>query len=363
MGKSNKIYTVATVFSGIGAFEYSLKRQGINFRVAFACDCGDRKIDLNENITKTWKHLESSQKSKVVEAFYNSLPKENRIKETYFKNHEIVDSRWFSDVRFLDGTPFVNKVDFFVGGSPCQSFSLMGKRKGLDDTRGTLFYEFARLVKEIKPKVFIYENVPGMLIHDKKKTWETVKFVFDSLGYHVYFETLNAADYGIPQSRKRLFVIGFLSKPKKEFRFPKPIPLKLNTFDLLDKNVPPKYYLKEKGFKFVTSKKNRGRAKINSMIIRTEKRNQQFNWNGDFIFEPISAVSNDVLKQAFVGMYDGELGVVRKLTPRECHRLMGFGEDFKIDEHDIDAYKQSGNSIVVNVLSVLIEEILKVLDD
>lgn len=353
---------VGTVFTGIGAFEYALKKMKIPYSISFACDCGDRKIELDDTKIKEFNSLPSKERRTAVENFYNSCKKENRVKDTYFKNYKIKDENWYSDIRFLDGTPFKNKIDIFVGGSPCQSFSLMGKRRGLEDTRGTLFYEFARLVNEIKPRVFIYENVPGMLVHDGGKTWETIQNIFNSLGYKISWDVLNSCDYGIPQSRKRLFVVGFRDATTKDFKFPKKINLNKVASDFYEDNIDEKFYLKEKGFKFVTSKKNRGRAKINSTVIRTQKRNQQFNWNGDFVFVKKDEVPNHILKTAYLGQYNGEIGVARKLTPRECHRLMGFGDDFIINEHVVDAYKQAGNSIVVDVLERIIKQILKVLE-
>ncbi len=352
---------VGTVFSGIGAFEYMLKQKNIKHEILFACDCGDRKINISQEELEELEELPFPQKTQEAEKIYLKCKKENRIKETYLKNYDFSKGTWYSDIRFLDGTIYKNKIDIFVGGSPCQSFSLMGKRRGLEDTRGTLFYEYARLVNEIKPKVFIYENVPGMLVHDNGKTWKTIQNVFNSLGYKIYWSVLDSSKYGIPQTRKRLFVVGFLNDDASKFKFPKEIKLKKNASDYYEKNIEPKYYLKEKGFKFVTNPKNRGRAKINSQVIRTQKRNQQFNWNGDFVFEEYDKLSNEASKHAYIGVYEGKKGAVRKMTPRECHRLMGFGDDFVIDTHDIDAYKQSGNSIVVNVLSELMDEILKVL--
>jgi len=182
-------------------------------------------------------------------------------------------------------------VDVLVGGSPCQSFSIIGKRAGLEDTRGTLFYDFARLIKETQPKVFIYENVPGMLAHDRGKTWQVISEVFDSLGYKIYKDLLNAKDYGMPQDRKRLFVVGFRDH-NVNFKFPQPIKLTTNFFDYLEDNrkVDPKHYLGQKGFEFVTAPKYRNRARVNPEIIQTQKANQQFNWNGDFVFVPLAEV-------------------------------------------------------------------------
>lgn len=161
---------------------------------------------------------------------------------------------------------YQDKIDILVGGSPCQSFSMVGKRKGLEDTRGTLFYEFARIVKESQPKVFIYENVKGLINHDKGNTFETMKATFDELGYKYYYQVLNAKDYGMPQHRERIFVIGFKDK-KLDFNFPEPIQLEYKMQDFLEDYTDSKYYLKEKGVKFVTSSKNRKKDIPKLMVI------------------------------------------------------------------------------------------------
>ena len=138
---------IATSFSGIGSPEYALKRLKINHNILFAGD---------------------------IDEF---------CKETYFANYDIQEDSWHSDVRQFEATDYNGRVDLFVGGSPCQSFSIGGKRKGFEESRGTLFYEYARLVKECKPKVFIYENVTGLMNHDGGHTWEVVSQTFDELGY------------------------------------------------------------------------------------------------------------------------------------------------------------------------------------
>ena len=122
--------------------------------------------------------------------------------------HLLKDSNFFQDIRLLDGRDFRNKVDILVGGSPCQSFSTVGFQGGLEDTRGTLFYDYANLIKDVNPKVFIYENVRGLTTHDKGKTWAIMKNVFDELGYQIYEDVLDAKEYGIPQTRRRVYVVG-----------------------------------------------------------------------------------------------------------------------------------------------------------
>ena len=351
---------LATVFSGIGAIEQAFIKEKINFDIVFACDNGERIINQSKDEIDKYSEIRKYsciEKQNYVKELYAKTKKTNFVKQSYFANYNILENNWHDDIRFIDGKQYEGKVDLFVGGSPCQSFSNMGKRGGLEDTRGTLFYEFARLVKEMKPNVFIYENVPGMLNHDGGNTWNVIKNVFDELGYSINHTLLNSKDYGIPQSRTRLYVVGFQNK--KSFKFPSPIKSELTMFDFLEPCVEPKYYLREKGFKFVTQ--NTARAKVNEEIIRTQKANQQFNWNGNFVFQEIKNIPNakEVLERAYVGTFKGNKGVARLLTPRECLRLMGFSDDFKIAVPDLHMYRQSGNSIVVNVLQNILKEIIK----
>lgn len=132
--------------------------------------------------------------------------------------------------------------------------------------------------------------------------------------------------------------------------------------DYLEPEVAVKHYLGKKGFEFVTNPKYRNRARVNPKIIQTQKANQQFNWNGDFVFEPLSKVENDaqIMSRAYVSQWMGQTGVIRQLSYRECLRLMGFPDSFKIVVPNVPAYRQAGNSIVVNVLENIFFEVLKV---
>jgi len=357
---------IGTVFSGIGAPEQALKKLKVKSRIVFACDNGEIELPSTaEEIKKQIVGMSNDQVNRYIKNLYASTGKINYMKESYFANYDIDEENWYEDIRFMSGKKYAGKVDILVGGSPCQSFSIIGKRAGLEDTRGTLFYDFARLISETKPKVFIYENVPGMLAHDKGKTWKVISEVFDSLGYKIYKELLNAKDYGIPQDRRRLFVVGFKDK-SVDFRFPKAIPLTTSFFDYLedDRTVDPKHYLGQKGFEFVTAPKYRNRARVNPDIIQTQKANQQFNWNGDFVFVPIKKVRNipSIMSRAYVSTWEGKEGVIRQLTYKECLRLMGFTDDFKVVVPNVPAYRQAGNSIVVNVLECIFKEIFKVVN-
>jgi DNA (cytosine-5)-methyltransferase 1 len=356
---------IATVFSGIGAFEQALEKLNIKYTIVFASDNGEREIskESNEKLLKIFNSVKyKSNIQDIVKAEYVKTKKENFVKNSYFSNYSINEDKWHEDIRFIDGRKYKNKVDIFVGGSPCQSFSIIGKKAGLNDARGTLFYDYARLVNEIKPKVFIFENVQGMLIHDKGNTWKIIKEIFDSLGYKLYYEVLNSIDYNIPQFRKRLFVVGFRDK-NINFKFPKKQMLNMKASDLIEKQVDQKYFLGEKGFKFVTNLKYKNRAKIIGEYIRAQKANQQFNWNGDFVFIDEKNIKfNDNFKKPYLSNYQGQKGYIRKLTPKELLRFMGFKDNFKIVNPDMQMYRQIGNSIVVNVLESIIIEIMRALN-
>lgn len=258
-------------------------------------DISQRTGMLHEKINsfKILKELadipDYAEKKKFVDNLYKGKEKSNKVKETYMANYDLPEDSFHWNVSFLDGTQYKDQVDLFVGGSPCQSFSLVGKQRGLADTRGTLFYEYARLVKEIRPKVFIYENVKALLSNDDGRTWETVSKVFTDLDYTWKYKVLNAKDYGIPQNRERVFVVGFRNdlKLEKEFTFPIPIKLEKKMQDFLIDNAPGGYFLPEKGVDFVTDEKNLTKryTQIDGEIHLCQKKNQQFNWHGDFVFQ------------------------------------------------------------------------------
>lgn len=354
---------LATVFSGIGSIEWALKRMNIDYKVVFACDNGERYLkEEYEELKQNVIGLDHYQTKQYIDRLYAKTGKKNFVQETYMNNYDINSKDFYQDVRFVDGTYYRDEVDLFVGGSPCQSFSISGYRAGLDDARGTLFYDYARLIKEIQPKVFIYENVPGMLSHDGGNTFKIISDIFNGLGYEWRMEKLNSKNYGIPQNRTRLFIVGFRKDLNiHNFNFPKQIELKKTVKDYLEEKVDEKYFHGEKGFKWTTMEKSlKKRVSINADISRTQAANQQFNWCGDMIFRPIElekwAEEND---RVYVDEFKGVRGVIRKLTPRECLRLMGYDDDFKIVVPDQQMYRQCGNSIVVNVLEEITKEIIK----
>ena len=327
--------------------------------------------DIIDDYAKQIANLSSvAEKRKFVDELYKQYSVGvNYVKQTYLANYAINEDDFHLDVHFLDGRDYSNRVDLMVGGSPCQSFSSNGKRGGFADTRGTLFHDYARIISEVRPKAFIFENVKGMLVHDNGNTWAVIKNTFKELNYNIYIRkdekgrekaVLNALEYGIPQQRERIFLVGIRNdiKLKQDFVFPTPIELLKTNKDFLDERVPAKYYLGQKGFEFVTSHPTR--AQVGRKIQKCQKANQQFNWNGDFIFEPLSEKHNsEILQRAYVGTWNGTKGVIRQYTPRECLRLMGFPNSFVMLHSDNIMWRQSGNSIVVNVLIALVNELIK----
>lgn len=352
---------LATVFSGIGAPEEALRQLNQEYRMIFACDNGERELKVTyEDIIKATEQMTYEERIQYVSNLYANTNKPNLVKESYFANHQIAEEQWYDDVRFIDGSRYEGQVDIFVGGSPCQSFSTYGKKQGFEDTRGTLFFFYANLIKKIKPKVFIYENVPGLKTHDNGHTWERIQEIFHELEYDIFDFVLNSKDYGLPQHRERVFVVGFSQECNvHEFQEPEHLVLQHTASDYLNQNIPLSYYLGQKGFEWVTTReKHQGRSRVNRDIIGCQTANQQFNWTGDFRLEaPTDEMRQD--DRIYIGTYDGEERVARKLTPAECLKLMGF-ENFNIVVNDKDAYRQSGNSIAVPVLKALFESILNV---
>lgn len=250
-------------------------------------------------------------------------------------------------------------------GFPCQAFSISGKQKGFEDARGTLFFDIARVVKHHKPEVLFLENVKNFAKHDNGKTLQTVISVLDEIGYNVFHQVLNASYYGVPQSRKRVYFIGFRKDLGiKQFDFPKPNfkPIKLR--EILQSNSKArKYIIKRKDIKIdqnvAKMRKNLfGEYPLSPIQIGTINKGGQgeriYSVDGHAI--TLSAYGGGAASKTGAYLVNG---VIRKLTPYECSLLMGFPRRFKIPENDNQAYKLFGNSVVVPVLKRIFKEVVK----
>lgn len=407
---------LATVFSGIGAIEQALHRMGIDYEIVFACDNGDVELNLLdgdelEEYTILKKHRSKKQlkkqddidrleklgekenqiaedirnqiqsmpnkidKKKYVDELYKKRSRQtNFVKTAYLANygHLINIDDFHLDIRFLDATDYANDdIDLLVGGSPCQAFSAVGAQYGLSDTRGTLFYEFARIVKETQPRVFIYENVRGLTTHDNGHTWEVMKSVFkDDLNYRISEpQILNASDYGIPQSRRRIFAIGIREDIKcADFIYPEPIQLKYTMQDFLEDNCAFGHfnYNPSNGELIVEKVPGRPDKKftltpaVQKYVLAGGTSNYKTSTKTDL---PIARTLMKMMTQHHRAGVDNYITVskeplvLRQLSDREALRLMGFPDDFKIAVSSMQTLRQAGNSIVVDVLMAIVREI------
>lgn len=407
---------LGTVFSGIGSIEQALKRLGIKHRIVFACDNGDADLKLFDKETqKEYQHLKTlvgkktiseeelhklieleKQETDIIDSYRDKIfklsskqekknfvdnlyrvhsNKKNFVFQTYSANYNLNIDDFHLDIRFFDAIDYENQIDLLVGGSPCQSFSSVGAQRGLDDTRGTLFYEFARVIRDSKPKVFIYENVRGLTTHDNGKTWDTIKYVFEhDLHYRISEpQILNAADYGIPQTRRRLFVIGIRNDlNSSEFEYPAPVELKYTMQDFLEENCAYGHFRYGINGELIVEKI---KGKPNPRFILTPKVRDYVLASGTKSFKtstktdlPIARTLLKTMTQHHragvdnyitIGIEDNGKRKLRALTDRECLRLMGYTDDFKIVVSPMQIYRQAGNSIVVDVMMAIIKNIIK----
>ena len=363
----NKL-NIGTIFSGIGAAEFALKRLGIRHNILFACDNGELSLTAPDEVIKdTLDKLPTLEERK---AYINSLiPKRcNFVKQSYLANYELDEKAFYHDVRYMEATEYAGKVDILIGGSPCQSFTLLGYQKGLEEARGTLFYDFARIVNECKPRVFIYENVQGLIKHDKGRTWEVVQRVFQSLNYHIYYKVIDAVEQGIPQRRRRIFVVGFRDNVN-DFSFPDAVELKYTMQDFLLDNVAFGDFTSENSHICI----KKGGEKIPDKYFLSDKILPGIMSSGTGGFYMTPEIDLPIARPLMSSMHKmhraGEdnyvttEGRIRKLTPRECLRLMGFTDDFKQVVSDTQMYRQAGNSIVVDIFVNLIPNIIKALGE
>ena len=382
---------VGSDFSGVGAFDQALRRLKIDYKTVFACD-----MDKNARQTYIENYGEPGYFPENV--YDREIPKES--------------------------------LDIYMTSPPCQTFSLAGKRKAEDDKRGILFYNSLDFIKNNKPKIFIFENVKGLLSADNGKVFQnwlqllgskingnTILFPHeDSANYSIYWQVLNSKDYGVPQNRERVFIIGF--REDRDFTFPKKVYLKLKLKDILDNEVDDKYFLSDKMIKVLTTHKNKiikndnvdTSATICARYYKMGGRDQQYikthslyprsgdstkggtghlsksdntsycvdngnsqavEWIADYRSDEGLRIRKDscspCLTSSITDGWKANKGTrnvpiikktkIRRLTPRECFRLQDFPETFKWICSDSQAYKQAGNSITVGVLAKIINKI------
>ena len=259
------------------------------------------------------------------------------------------------DIQKID-TKSIPKFDILTAGFPCQAFSSVGLLQGFDDPRGNLFFETARVIKAVKPRVVFLENVANLVKHDEGRTFEIILKTLNELGYHIVWQVMNAKEYGnLPQQRNRIYIVAFKYKKNlNKFRFPEPIPLTQTAFDLYDKErQADKYYMD-------------GHRMWDRMMEYMTERNRVYRFTDWGLSRGMEGICPTLLAamgsrfERIPFFYDDYS--VRLMTPRECARLQGFPEEYILPEqHEKQVYKQIGNSVCVPVVSRIAENIVKTL--
>jgi len=256
-------------------------------------------------------------------------------------------------------TKEIPRIDVLTGGFPCQAFSVAGYRKGFKDPRGNVFWEIVRILDEKKPSIVFLENVKNLTGHDGGKTFKVVVEALESLGYHVTYKVMNAAQYSkIPQNRERIYIVGFLKKKDHaRFEFPQELsaPHDLGQFIDFESKVDDNFYYNDKYMtkelvKYVTSK------------------DTVYQWRRHYVRENKSGLCPTLTANMGTGGHNVPLVLtrhgIRKLTPRECFNLMGFPKAFKLPTElaNSQLYKQAGNAVVVPVIKRIAVQIMKAIE-
>jgi len=235
--------------------------------------------------------------------------------------------------------------DILLGGFPCQAFSIIGKKEGFaNETCGTLFFDIERILKKKKPRAFMLENVKNLVVHDRGKTFKVIVNHLERLGYHVYSKVLNALDYGVPQKRERIIIVGFMDNI--DFSFPVPEKKRKKLEDILETNVDKKYYVRDEI--------------RNSRLERLKDKNfpkpyiSHENMAGSITPHPYSSALRAGASANYILINDE-----RRPTERELLRIQGFPDDFKIVVPYGKIKKQTGNSVAVPMICAVAREMIK----
>lgn len=274
--------------------------------------------------------------------------------KTYFANFGETPA---GDITKIDAAD-IPDFDILLGGFPCQPFSQAGLHKGFEDTRGTLFFEIERILNKKRPKGFLLENVKQLKGHDNGRTFRVIMQHLDALNYHAEAKILKAADFGVPQIRERIYIVGFdrnfyAIADDYQFPFPEATGIKTRVGDILEKKVDAKYTISNRLWEGHKRRK-----------IENRKKGKGFGYSLFNEESPYtSTISARYYKDGSEILIEQEGKNPRKLTPRECARLQGFPEDFIIPVSDAQAYKQFGNSVAVPVVRAIAERIRQEMKD
>lgn len=323
--KSNNL-NVVSLFSGIGGLDLGFMYSGYNLIWA---------NDFDKNAVRTYA---SNVSPKIIEGDITKI---------------------YQDVP---------QSDVLIGGFPCQPFSMMGKQKGFNDERGTLFFTIEKIINLYpkKPKILVLENVKNLLTHNHGKTFEKMNSILNNLGYIVHAKVLNTKDFGLPQNRRRVFVVAFLKsefgKKALNYKYPKEQKLNTTVFDLLDKFVDKKYFLSEKILPTILSS-GTGNYYSKSEIDLTYARPLTATMHKMHRANQDNYYHDKKNRKRFVASSKKPISDVRRLTPNECRKLQGFPSDWKFVVSDTQSYREFGNAVSVNVSYAVAQSINKFLKE
>lgn len=271
--------------------------------------------------------------------------------QTYAANFGEIPHGDITQVELVD----VPRHDILIGGFPCQPFSNAGLKRGFEDTRGTLFFDVARIIDHRKPSMVLLENVKGFASHDKGRTLAVVKETLEDLEYNVFYQVLNARDFGVPQNRERIFIVAINKKKMGSigFEFPKPRGTETRVGDILEDRVDEKYTLSDKLWSGHKRRLREHRERGNGFGYSL--------FNEKSIYT--STISARYYKDGSEILIEQKNANPRKLTPREAARLQGFPEKFNIPVSDNQAYKQFGNSVAVPVILAIAKSMVNLLEN
>lgn len=311
-----KLNTFIDLFAGIGGFRYALN--SFSLKCVFSSE-------IDKYCVETYKNN------------FNDIP--------------------YGDIRNIDGKDIMDH-DVLCAGFPCQPFSISGKQLGFNDSRGTLFFEIIRIVKEKKPKIIFLENVANLAKHNDNNTIKLMTDMLKEEGYDVFYDVLNACDYGVAQNRKRVYFVCFRKDLNvNKFEFPKKANKKVHVIDILDdkKYIENKLYIDKK---IVFNKEDKPVLQDKIVRIGTINKGGQ----GDRVYSTygfgitLSAQGGGTASKTGAYLIDNK---VRKLSINECRKMQGFPDEFKPCQNTNQAYKQFGNSVAVPVLKSIFKEVLK----
>ncbi len=338
------------LFAGIGGFRYGLERANWEQKP------DEKSLLSNRNKPNNKRSTRNKRKQNTYTCVYSN-EWDKYASQIYKKHYGEIDTTDITKVKAKD----IPDHDLLCAGFPCQSFSIAGKRKGFEDTRGTLFFEIARIAKYKRPRYLLLENVKGLLSHDKGKTFQTILGVLSDMGYRVEWQILNSKHFGVPQNRERVFIIGHLGKESGRKIFPiggedrKNVqqggkkPESRSWVSTLDSRYGERWstetYVREN--KIIAWSKSKGTHKGKTRDEQRIKTNE---------FNTLSTGSggSSASSQNFVG----ENTRIRRLTPTECERLQGFPDGWTEGLSDTQRYKCLGNAVTTNVISSIGEKLL-----